>query len=228
MLFAMTIRIPTQRSHPCCALFLAIAFSILGVAPNSSAQEAAAAESANAAYTRVITERTQKIVDPLGIDDSAKAIRVRDIIVNQYRSLSQIHDARDKAIKVTRAEAADSDKSVETIQNDAIAKTYRLHAEFLARLSVELTPEQVEVVKDGMTYGVAPNTYNVYMKMMPDLSDEQKRQVKAWLVEAREIAMDQGSAKEKHAVFGKYKGKINNYLSAAGYNLKEAEKNLYK
>jgi hypothetical protein len=58
------------------------------------------------------------------------------------------------------------------------------------------------------------------------LSDEQKKQIKAWLIEARELAMDQGSAEEKHHVFGKYKGKINNYLAAAGYDLKEAEKNL--
>jgi hypothetical protein len=45
----------------------------------------------------------------------------------------------------------------------------------------------------------------------------------AWLVEAREIAMDCGSSEEKHYWFGKYKGKINNYLSAEGYDLKKAE-----
>ena len=38
--------------------------------------------------------------------------------------------------------------------------------------------------------------------------------------------MDAGSSDEKHAWFGKYKGKINNYLAAAGYNMKQAEKNL--
>jgi hypothetical protein len=38
--------------------------------------------------------------------------------------------------------------------------------------------------------------------------------------------MDAGTSKEKHAWFGKYKGKINNYLSAEGYNMKLAEKNL--
>jgi hypothetical protein len=31
--------------------------------------------------------------------------------------------------------------------------------------------------------------------------------------------MDAGSSDEKHSVFGKYKGRINNYLSANGYNL---------
>jgi hypothetical protein len=34
--------------------------------------------------------------------------------------------------------------------------------------------------------------------------------------------MDAGSAEEKHKWFGKYKGKINNYLAGEGYNLKKA------
>jgi hypothetical protein len=74
-----------------------------------------------------------------------------------------------------------------------------------------------------MTYGVLPLTYRVYMDMMPDLSQQQKAQMMAWLVEAREHAMDAGSSEKKHAWFGKYKGRINNYLSAAGYNMKQVE-----
>jgi len=50
---------------------------------------------------------------------------------------------------------------------------------------------------------------------------EQKDKMYAWLVEARELAMDEGSSDAKHAVFGKYKGRINNYLSAAGYDMKK-------
>ncbi|HOB33816.1 MAG TPA: DUF3826 domain-containing protein, partial [Verrucomicrobiota bacterium] len=40
------------------------------------------------------------------------------------------------------------------------------------------------------------------------------------------IAMDQGSSNEKHAIFNKYKGRINNYLVRAGYDLKKGEENL--
>ena len=36
--------------------------------------------------------------------------------------------------------------------------------------------------------------------------------------------MDEGSSEKKHGVFGKYKGKINNYLSAAGYDMKKESK----
>jgi hypothetical protein len=45
-----------------------------------------------------------------------------------------------------------------------------------------------------------------------------------WLVEAREFAMDAENSNKKHAAFGKYKGRINNYLAKRGYNLtKERE-----
>jgi hypothetical protein len=183
-------------------------------------------------YLQVVTMRAGKIVETLGIEDTAKAVRVRDVIALQYWQLSQMHDARDQAINAARTDTADDKEAVAAAiaaaKNEADAKVYVLHAAFLARLSVELNSDQVDGVKDGMTYGVANGTYNVYMEMMPDLSEEQKRQVKAWLLEARELAMDQGSSREKHGVFGKYKGKINNYLSAAGYDLKEAEKNLRK
>jgi hypothetical protein len=56
--------------------------------------------------------------------------------------------------------------------------------------------------------------------MVLNLTDEQKLQIKVWLTEARELAMDAGSSDEKHKWFGKYKGRINNYLSQAGYNMK--------
>jgi hypothetical protein len=59
---------------------------------------------------------------------------------------------------------------------------------------------------------------------LPTLTDEQKREILATLLEAREHAMDGGSSEEKHAIFGKYKGRINNYLSAEGFDLKAAEK----
>ena len=109
------------------------------------------------------------------------------------------------------------------IRTEADAKIVALHRRFVARLAVELAPDQVGRVKDGLTYGVVPITYAAYRKLLPDLTDEQAREVLANLLEAREYAMDAGSSEEKHAWFGKYKGRINNYLSRAGYDLKAAE-----
>jgi hypothetical protein len=71
-----------------------------------------------------------------------------------------------------------------------------------------------------MTYGVLPVTYRAYLAQVPNLTDAQKERIMAFLVEARELAMDGGTSEEKHQWFRKYKGKINNYLSAEGYSLK--------
>jgi len=176
------------------------------------------------AYTRVITQRATKIVAGLGITDSSAAIRVRDVIAGQYRDLNTIYTERDARIKAVKdrpgADKAAIDSAKTVAGQDADSNIVRLHGEYLARLSKELTPQQVEGVKDGMTYNVLHVTYRAYEEMLPNLTEEQKTRIKADLTEAREHAMDAESSEKKHAWFGKYKGRINNYLSAQGIDMK--------
>lgn len=175
-----------------------------------------------------LVQRAEKIVAPLQFADTAKAARVRDLVARQYEQLRGIHQMRDMGLKIAKepADKAEADKR----RAEVLAKTEqhlaKLHARFLTDLASELTPAQIDAIKDGMTYGVLPLTYRVYQQMLPNLTPEQKTQILAWLTEAREHAMDGSTAEEKHAWFGKYKGRINNYLAKAGYNMKEAEKNL--
>ena len=180
------------------------------------------------AYTRVLIGRADKFLPEI-VDANAegeKYIRIRDIIVQQYKDLSAIHDTRDEKVKMLRSEEnmdkISLNRKIDSIKTDARVQIFELHAAYIGKLGAELTPEQVNMVKDGMTYGVLPRTYQGYLDMLPDLTDTQKRQILAWLTEARELAMDMGSSKKKHATFGKYKGRINNYLSNEGYDLKKA------
>lgn len=192
----------------------------------ATAQTAATAQSEDPAYVKVTQERADKIVQPMNLTDAAKAARVRDAIAQQYRDLSRIHDARDAQIKELKAKAGEDKKAAEPgikkLEEQADAELAQLHTRYLAKLSADLTPKQVDQVKDGMTYGVVPITYQGYLDMLPTLTEEQKSYILTNLVEARELAMDAGSSHKKHATFGKYKGRINNYLSAAGYDLKKA------
>lgn len=180
-----------------------------------------------AAYTRAITERAQRIVDTLEIEEDEQAAAIRDLIAGQYRALREIHDARDARLAEAEQQPGDSavaEAFAGTVRKQAALKIYPLHRRFVAQLSARLTPEQVEQVKDGMTYGVVPITYERYLELLPELTDQQRTVVRAHLLEAREHAMDAGSAERKHWWFGKYKGRINNYLSAEGYDLKQAER----
>ena len=155
---------------------------------------------AEAAYIRTITQRADKIVATLSITDTNKFVRVRDIIAQQYRDLSLVHDARDAQINAAKekagADKASANAAAQAARDEVKPKLDKLHGEFLAKLSTELSSEQVDRVKDGLTYGVLPLTYSVYLKMYPELTDEQKKQIMAWLVEAREIAMDGSTSDE--------------------------------
>jgi hypothetical protein len=76
-------------------------------------------------------------------------------------------------------------------------------------------------VKNVLTYNVVKVTYDAQCDMIPTLKEEEKVQIMAWLKEAREFAIDAESANKKHEVFKKYKGRINNYLTKRGYDMKK-------
>jgi hypothetical protein len=176
------------------------------------------------AYQRVADERAGKIVDALNIADRTVALRVKKVISGQYSNLNRLHSKRDsllKSVDKTAGDKAVTDKKITAIRTASEAEVAKLHKEYLASLGALISPQQIDKVKDGMTYGVLPITYKGYVDMIPSLTEVQKAKIMAWLVEAREYAMDGGSSAEKHGWFGKYKGRINNYLSAEGYDSKK-------
>lgn len=178
------------------------------------------------AYVESIVNRSRKIVDKLELSDPAKADDVTKIIANRYFKLNDIYTVRDEKVKAAKESLTGDAKNqaIENAQNEKDSKLYRCHFEFPAALSLYLTPDQVDAVKDGMTFGVLMVTYNSHLDMIPTLTDEEKAQIMAWLIEARELAMDAETSNKKHEVFGKYKGRINNYLAGRGYDLvKERE-----
>ena len=187
-------------------------------------------EGRDPAYVEAIVKRSQKIVDQLGIDDSKDATFVRVIIANRYFELNDIYEIRDAKVKLAK-ETMQGDAKNEVLkaaENEKDAALYRSHFAFTSTLAIYLNSEQVSAVKDGMTYGVLDVTYKATLEMIPTLTTDEKVQIYAWLVEARELAIDAESSNKKHEVFGKYKGRINNYLSKRGYDLTKEREEWYK
>lgn len=178
-------------------------------------------------YVESIVNRSQKIVDKLGLTDAKVAEDVCNVIANRYFELNDIYEIRDAKVKAVKESGLTGDAKNEALkaaENEKDAALYRSHFAFPASLSLFLNEEQIKAVKDGMTYGVVKVTYEATLDMIPSLKEEEKVQIYAWLVEAREFAMDAENSNKKHAAFGKYKGRINNYLAKRGYNLtKERE-----
>jgi hypothetical protein len=164
--------------------------------------------SAEEKYTKAIETRTDGILKSLELSDTNKATKVHDIIIAQYRALNSWHDTNDAKLKAARSDT----NALAQIR----ASLRTLHDNFLAKLSKNLTSEQIDQVKDKMTYGKVQFTYTGYLTQYPDLSDANKKEILEMLKQAREEAMDGGNAAEKTAIFQRYKGKINNYLSKQG------------
>jgi len=203
--------------------FLALVFSFSGM----NAQQHLDPE-----YIKVTNERAAKIVTKLELKNAEKEKAVSNIIAQQFRDLSEIHDGRDAEIKKIKDDSSlakeKQDEKIDKLKAKADESIAKLHKSYLKKLGKELSEDKITEVKDGMTYGVLPITVAGYNDMLPNLTAEQKDYIYKALVEAREHAMDGGSSKEKHGWFGKYKGRINNYLSKQGYDLNKESKDWHE
>ena len=181
-----------------------LVFLVCLVSLDTLGQVALKTEGQDPKYVETIKGRAQKIVNGLQLTDAKKAENVRNIIANRYFLLNDIHSKYGK------------DK-----QAERDAELYKHHFELASALALYLTEEQIDAVKDGMTFGRLPRDYKAQLEMIPSLTDEEKAQVLIWLKEAREFAMDCGDSKQKHFWFDKYRGRTNNWLSSRGYDLKK-------
>lgn len=179
----------------------------------------------DAKYVETIIQRSTKVTDALKITGTARGKEVLNIVANRYFKLNDIYTERDSIKAVAKTLTGDEKKlKMEYAEMLKDQKLYKSHFGFIADLSVHLSEKEVETVKDVLTYNVVDVTYKAQCDMIPSLKLEEKVQILAWLKEAREYAMDAESSKKKHEAFGKYKGRINNWLSKRGYNLtKERE-----
>lgn len=211
----------TQSARPYFTIILS--FLLLITASKTYAQNSATAD--RETYLKVITERADKIVAVLGISDASKSEKVRNIIRDQYSDLNDIYTSRDEKIKSIKLQYKDDKAKRDTalaVEARILEKSLsKLHPKYIRNLNRHLSAAQVEQVKNGMTYNVLPITFQAYQEEILTLNAAQKEQILIWLTEAREHAIDAESSDKKHAWFGKYKGRINNYLSAAGYDLKK-------
>jgi hypothetical protein len=183
-------------------------------------------EGKDAAYKKVIHDRVVKFVDPLNIANADDYNKVVDIISQRYYAINTIAENNKAAIAAIKSQNLSTEEKGALLVKEEAKRLEVLkkgHVDFLTALQTKLSTEQVEKVKDGMTYRVLHVTYEAYVDMIPSLTTEQKEKILGWLVEARELAMDGESSDAKHKIFGKYKGRINNYLSVQGIDMKKEE-----
>ncbi len=174
------------------------------------------------------TTRAAAIVSKLNIKDEHKRKQTQSLLTDHFKELETIFDNRKKEMQ--NAETAGSkelaDSRARTAWDAANGKLNKLYAAFLGKLSILLTLDETEMLKDQMTENGLQREYNHYLTLLPNLSAQQKLQVTAYLKEARENAMNAATAQNRVEWFIKFRGRANNYLAAAGYDLRKATEEL--
>jgi hypothetical protein len=177
-------------------------------------------------------KHTTPILDELKLNNPEKEAKVKEIVMTHLKALDAWHRENDKQIKAlwTEFDKARSSQN-ETNWDAALAKIDGVYAsfkpehdKFLSELSTVLTPEQVESVKDVMTINKVKITFNAYGEIFHGLTDEHKAFILKNLKAAREEAIDAGTMPEKSAFFKKYKIRIEAYLNAHGFDVKQSYK----
>lgn len=175
-----------------------------------------------------VTEALQnaaKVLDKLSLTNDSIRKNIQTVIANRYLELREIHHNYDERNKVIEATSLSKEKKAEELERSYYqynSDLYRSRFDYVAWLHFYLNQEQVETVKDAMTYNLFHVRYDDFLDLLPNLKETEKNRVYHWLIEAREFSMDFETARKMRQMFTKYRGRINNYLASRGYDLRKA------
>ncbi len=215
-----------------CRAFGAVAFLVGGLLMQLPAADAADPPApAAAAPAGAIDEPTRKkieqkatrIVESLKLDDADKAAKVKAIAGEWLGMMLTWHKEHDAELgrlwgewNKARAVVPKDEFPAEVIAHridDVYASLKPAYEDYVKRLSAELTPEQVDAIKEnwsrspGMT-----RTYSAYLEIVPDLTEKDKEVIKGRMLMAREAAMLTDSDKEIVAIYKRHKVKVEQYV----------------
>jgi hypothetical protein len=200
-----------------CAIQCALILFSHPVSVQAQTTPAPTAAEIEALYSTSIEYRVTDILKALSLADTAKSNAVHSALVTQYHDMRVRDAAIDTRLKVDGKEINYANRA-----EQLAAQSKPLHDAFLAKLAANLTPAQVEQVKDLMTYNKVKVTSDAYGAIVSGLTDAEKAKVLELLKAAREEAMDGGNAPEKSEIFQKYKNQINAYLDGQGHDTAKA------
>lgn len=181
---------------------------------------------------QTLQKHLKPVLTALNLKAADQEAKVREILGAQFKAWNAWHARNDAQLKALwnqfnkargKQDEAGADAALAKI--DGVYAGFKpQHEAFLAKLSSVLTPAQIETVEDALTINKVRITFNAYGEIFPGLTKEQKAFILTKLKAAREEAIDAGAMTEKSAFFKKYKIKIEAYLTAQGYDVKQSYK----
>lgn len=162
----------------------------------------------------------------LDLHDTKKEERIKTLIFNHLVAVKEWHNTHPASTvpaginPVTGQKLSELDRTI--IADSAMPDT--VHNTLMNGLREELDAAQVAFILDKYTIGKVDFTMKGYKAIVPDLTAEEEKVIRAHLEEAREMAIDYKNMKQISAIFEIYKTKSEAYLNANGRNWRQ----LYK
>lgn len=181
---------------------------------------------------KTLDKRVAPLLKAVALDDVVKAQKVRVALETHFQALQAWHAENHAKLAEfwsswSGARSGAKDELHAALIGHKIDGLYATFAakrqDFLNRLSQELSPEQIEKIKNQMTYSPGlQRTYDAYLKIVPQATESDKTYFWQTLWIAREKALDAISNKEKADQFKRQKVLIEAYIDAQGYDWKKS------
>ena len=163
-----------------------------------------------------------RIVHRMRLADADKTARLTQATTGYLNALHPILEERQTVLDRLEKEAGPQGKpdhtQVVAAYEKAKAAYLPLRDAFVKKLEADLHPYLVDRVKDGLTHDAFPKLHAMYLEMIPQLTPEEKAHITGLLVEARENAILAINHRGQKQWFDKYRGIINNFISAQGHD----------
>jgi hypothetical protein len=203
-----------------CFLLLIAALALIG-----ASFVPASAATLDVATQKRLEGKTTKMIGALKLEDAAKAERAQALLGDWLLTLWDWHAQHDAQLKElwtqwnqARAVVPKDEFPAEVIAHqidDVYASLRPARDAFISQLAAELTPEQLDTFKENWSRSPGlKRTYNAFLEIVPDLTDEQKKVIFDRLNLAREDAMLTDSDREIVNIFKRHKVKAEAYVGS--------------
>lgn len=172
-----------------------------------------------------VEAKTSRLLESLKLEDAGKAARVKTIFGEWLVTLWDWHQKNDPQLKELWAQWAQSRSVVPKDEFPGEVIAHRIeevyssllpaYEAFIERLSKELTAEQIDALKESWSRSPGMRrTYNAFLEIAPDLTEEQKQVVLSHMMRAREAAMLTDADKEIVNIYKRHKVKVETYIGS--------------
>jgi hypothetical protein len=168
-------------------------------------------------------KKAGKLIDGLKLTDADKAAKAKTITSEWIVAMLAWHKEHDAELKGLWSEWNKARAVVPKDEFPGEVIAYKIEGvyaslkptydDFIKKLSAELTPEQVDALKEAWSRKPGmKRTYDAYLEIAPDLTDKDKQVIHDRMLLAREAAMLTDADNEIVSIYKRHKVKVEQYI----------------